>query len=138
MMLKYFLENMYANMINSDLVSIDSWSDDWMVTFNAQKTDAMLISRKRDPVHHPPLIFQDHQLEHVDQRMHLGPVFRNDLRWNDHINTIVAKASKQLNILKTLQFLTQLPPLQTFQLKSSTRKSLYTPFLATTLTVPMK
>ena len=55
--------NLTANMINSDLVSIDSWSDDWMVAFTAQKTDAMLISRKRDAVCHPSLVFQDHQLE---------------------------------------------------------------------------
>ena len=96
--------NLTANTINSDLLSIDSWSDDWMVTFNAQKTDAMLMSRKRDLVHHPPLVFQDHQLEHMDQHKHLGLVFRNDLRWNDHINAILAKATKQLNILKTLQF----------------------------------
>ena len=54
-------------------------------------------------LNHPPLVFQGHQLENVDHHKHLGLVFRSDLKWNGHINTIVTKATKQLNILKTVQ-----------------------------------
>ena len=38
------------------------------------------------------------------KKKHLGLVLRSDLKWNDHIDAIVTKATKQLNILKTLQY----------------------------------
>ena len=31
-------------------------------------------------------------------------MLRSDLRWNDHIDSIVNKATKQLNIMKALQY----------------------------------
>ena len=94
-----------ADILNGDLSSIDSWSSDWMVTFNALKTDAMLVSRKRNQVFHPPLSFQNHQLDNVEQHKHLGIILRSDLRWKDHIDLIIVRASKQLNIMKSLQYL---------------------------------
>ena len=94
-----------ASTLNNDLSLIDSWSSDWLVTFNALKTDAMLISRKRNQVQHPPLVFQGIQLHNVNQHKHLGLILRSDLRWNDHIDMIVNKATKQLNIMKALQYL---------------------------------
>ena len=42
-----------AAMMNNDLSSIESWSLDWLITFNALKTDALLISRKRNQINHP-------------------------------------------------------------------------------------
>ena len=42
-----------AQTMNMDLSNIDQWSKDWLVTFNALKTDSMLISRKSNsPSHH--------------------------------------------------------------------------------------
>ena len=49
--------------VNSDLSDISQWADDWLITFNAQKTDSMLISRKTNSPNHPPIIFQGHVLE---------------------------------------------------------------------------
>ena len=69
-----------AEIINSDLAIIDKWSDDWLVTFNALKTDSMLISRKINSPYHPPLIFQGHTLENVNSDKHLGVTLRSDLR----------------------------------------------------------
>ena len=42
-----------AETLNSDLSDIDQWSNDWLVTFNALKTNSMLISRKTNPPNHP-------------------------------------------------------------------------------------
>ena len=93
-----------AASINSDLSSIENWAKDWAVLFNALKTDAMLISRKHQPISHPPLVFQGHQLTDVQQHKHLGIVIKSDLKWSAHINQIVLKATKQLNIMKALQY----------------------------------
>ena len=93
-----------ATVMNGDLASLDQWSNEWLVSFNALKTDTMLISLKRQPPDHPPLVFQGHQLANVPQHKHLGLVLKSDLKWNEHIKEIVSKASKQLNIMKNLQY----------------------------------
>ena len=93
-----------AASLNTDLSAIDTWSKDWLVTFNAIKTESMLISRKHQPIDHPPLIFQGHQLENVANHRHLGLTFRSDLKWTDHINQSILKATRQTNILKSLQY----------------------------------
>ena len=93
-----------GRIINSDLESINGWANDWLITFNAQKTDSMLISRKTVSPDHPSLIFQGHTLHEVNSHRHLGLTFRNDLRWSDHIASIVLKTGKLLNIMKSLQY----------------------------------
>ena len=69
-----------------------------------KETDSMLISRKTNSPNHPPIIFQDHVLRNVNQHKHLGVTLRSDLRWTDHVNEIVAKTSKLINIMKGLKF----------------------------------
>ena len=93
-----------ATTLNRDLSSLDVWSKNWIISFNALKTDSMLISLKRNSPDHPPLVFQGHQLENVPSHKHLGLVLKSDLKWNVHINHIVTKASKLLNIMKSLQY----------------------------------
>jgi hypothetical protein len=38
--------NIAASILNNDLQKINNWSDRWLVKFNPQKTETMLISRK--------------------------------------------------------------------------------------------
>ena len=93
-----------AETINSDLSDIDQWSKDWLVTFNASKTDSMLVSRKVNQLNHPPILFQGHTLQNITQHKHLGLTIRSDLRWSDHISHICNKSSKLINIMKHLKF----------------------------------
>jgi hypothetical protein len=51
-----------ANRLNTDLLSIDEWSKEWLITFNALKTESMTIAHKMNPIDHPPLKFQGHTL----------------------------------------------------------------------------
>ena len=97
----------------------NQWSDDWLVTFNALKTDSMLISRKINSPDHPPLIFQGHTLENVNSHKHLGLTLRSDLRWSDHIGDITSKASKLVNIMKSLKY----------RLDRHTLETIYTSFI---------
>jgi len=34
-------------MVNSDLLNIKKWSEDWLITFNPDKTDIMLFDSRR-------------------------------------------------------------------------------------------
>ena len=47
--------NSAAPVLNNDLRYITVCAAEWLVDFNASKTDSMLISRKRNPIQHPPL-----------------------------------------------------------------------------------
>jgi hypothetical protein len=40
----------------------------------------------------------------VNTHKHLGVIFSCDCKWTKHINTIIERASKQLNILRKLKF----------------------------------
>ena len=93
-----------AQTLNMDLSDIDQWSKDWLVTFNALKTDSMLISRRAQTPTHPPILFQGHVLQDVAQHKHLGVTLRSDLRWSDHIADISTKSTKLINIMKSLKF----------------------------------
>ena len=43
-------------------------------------------------------------IEEVDIYTHLGLILQNNMSWNSHIFSIYEKASKRLNLLKSLRF----------------------------------
>lgn len=90
--------------LNSDLDKISAWSSKWLVTMNASKTRSMTFSAKRVKQVHPQCIMHGELVEEVDVHTHLGLTFASDLSWSNHISNIYLKASKKLNILKSLKF----------------------------------
>ena len=52
----------------------------------------------RPPERLPTIYLQDHLLNVARKQRHLGIVFQHDLRWAEHINTIL---NKSLTSLKT-------------------------------------
>ena len=50
-----------------------------------------------------PLIIDDQSLEVVTSHKFLGLFIQNDLKWNEHIASVVAEASKRLHILCVLR-----------------------------------
>ena len=82
--------NSTATALNSD---ISDWASQWLVKFNPSKTECLLISRKKKPPLHPPLLFQNQPVSEVDSHVHLGLTFTKDLSWHSHIMNIVVKAS---------------------------------------------
>ena len=96
--------NTAANLLNSDLQTINKWADDWLVIFNAIKTLSMIISRKLIPTLHPPLFMNNIQLRETEKHKHLGLTFTNDCDWSTHVANIAAKASTRLNLMRSLKF----------------------------------
>ena len=85
--------NIGALTLNYNLEKIHQWSEKWLVTFNPQKTESMLISRKNDIVNHPILYLNTIPIQEVYQHKHLGLTFNNTCQWRDHIDKIIKKAS---------------------------------------------
>ncbi|KAK3097835.1 hypothetical protein FSP39_013615 [Pinctada imbricata] len=92
-----------AELLNNDLDKIHTWSRQWLVDFNPNKTESLLISTKRYTPFHPSLYMNDELINEVEQHKHLGITFTHNLNWDIHIDEIVNKASKKLNMLRKLK-----------------------------------
>ena len=79
-------------------IYIDTWASSWCVTFNASKTEEMIISRKRDQ-NHPPLYFMNNKLKPTGSITLFGVTISNTLSWAQHISGIAKKTAKRLYIL---------------------------------------
>ena len=85
------------------MVSVNEWSNRWLVTFNPTKTESMVISRKRQSIQ-PSLNFDNVQLVNLDSHKHLGITFKSDLTWNIHIQNLIQSGKKIIHILRGLQY----------------------------------
>ena len=61
-----------ADILNTDLAKVAALAKTWLVTFNALKTESLLISRKHNQVLHPPVYMQDQPVKEVNVHKHLG------------------------------------------------------------------
>lgn len=96
--------NTAAIVLNNDLRHISSWADDWLVNFNPSKTCTMLISRKQEPIDHPPLFMSNILIGNTNNHKHLGLTFSNNCNWTEHISNITTAAWTRLNLLRVLKF----------------------------------
>lgn len=99
--------------LESDLEKIHVWSRQWLVDFNPTKTETMLISRKRTPIHHPDIHMNDIPINNVQSHKHLGVFFSGDGYWLDHVNYVISKTSFKLNVMRSLKFQLDRQTLQT-------------------------
>ena len=51
--------------LNSHLQKIQKWASEWLVTFNPANSEALLLSRKINKPYHPPLFFNNEQIQEV-------------------------------------------------------------------------
>jgi len=89
--------------IQTNLNTVTSWSSSNWMKLNAKKCKEMRICFLKDPIDFPRLKIDDQQLELVTSYKVLGLVIQNNLKWNNHIESIVTKASKHLHILRVLR-----------------------------------
>lgn len=76
-----------------------SWADAWQMAFKADKCSVLTITNKK-----VPLQFSyktgDKTLKHVDHHPYLGVEFAGNLSWEHHVNQVVPKAQRILNLLR--------------------------------------
>ena len=93
---------MSAAKINSDLQSLINWSIQWLMITNALKTLVLTLTRKRKLLHHQHLTING--VEEVNQHCLLGLVIKKSLTWENHINYILGKTEKIVNIMRCLKY----------------------------------
>ena len=102
-----------AQLLNADLEKITNWAETWLVKFNPDKTESLLISRKTSGPIHPPVFMLNQEVNEVDKHKHLGIVLSGDCSWHHHINYIKEKAWARINIMRKLKFLLDRKSLET-------------------------
>ena len=75
------------------------WGDTWLVKFNPNKTEIMIfnIKNQQDEL---SFDFDGIVLNSVNKHKHLGIIFSSDCKWTKHIDSLIQRTSKQLNVLK--------------------------------------
>ena len=93
-----------AETLNADLEKISRWAATWLVTFNPNKSVALLLSRKVSHPLHPPLYMGNTPINEVEAHKHLCLFLCNDCSWHQHINFIKDKAWARINIMRRLKY----------------------------------
>ena len=75
----------------------------WFVTFNPNKSEALLISRKHNRPYHPPICTNSQPITEVSHK-HLGIILSNDCTWHAHFELLKAKAWSRINVMRKLKF----------------------------------
>ena len=112
-----------ADLMNSDLDKIHQWAKSWLVNFNPNKTEQLIISRKAVPPVHPKLEMNNVEIQKVNCHKHLGLIINKTCSWYEHILDITSKAWKRINILRSLMY----------KLDRKTLETVYLSFIRPTL-----
>ena len=92
-----------SRVLNLDLQKIVDWSKNWKVDFNPTKTELMTFSNKRQP-QTLPLTFTNEILTDKVMHKHLGVILQNNCKWNNHIESIVAKTRLLVACLRSYKY----------------------------------
>ena len=90
--------------LDRDLIRIECWAKQWLVTFSPEKTCDMTLSLRPTAIAPTPLVFSGTDLKSVTVHKHLGLTFSSDLKWKNHIDDICTRAERRLSQLHALRF----------------------------------
>jgi hypothetical protein len=91
-----------TEILNQDLENVAQWSKSWHMSLNADKSDFLSVSCKRQPPDYPDLVIEGNILRRVTSHRHLGITISSNMSWTEHIDNVCATAGIRLNILRKL------------------------------------
>ena len=86
-------------LLQQDIHSLQIWSQDWLINFNASKCYSMCVTLSRnsiDTTYYPNGI----SLSVVNHCKYLGIIIQSDLNWNKHGEQKVSKANSMLALIQ--------------------------------------
>lgn len=88
------------NYANVELKKIEKWAKNNQIRFNEQKTQALLITRKRRNNQQQINIYLNNkQVEQVEKIKYLGIIIDHNFNFNEHIQYTTERATKLINAL---------------------------------------
>ena len=109
---------LYADcaIFQQDLTSLNTWSHESNMKFNASKCKVLTITRKKTPVNHEYHL-GDVNIQRVQEEKDVGVTITRNLTWDSHVMRIVLKANGMLGLLKrTCPLMTDINVRQTLYL----------------------
>lgn len=79
------------------------WCSHNNLELNTLKTVEMIVDIRRNSPPLPPLTIMDSTMEAVESYRFLGTIISQDLKWDNHIDSIVKKAQQRLYFLRQLK-----------------------------------
>jgi ribonuclease P/MRP protein subunit RPP40 len=94
------LNTLYAN-VNNELIKISKWFKLNKLSLNIKKTSYILFRGKQQVIDNTNLCIKIDSMviDQVEKTKFLGVIINSTLTWEDHINTISNKISKNIGIL---------------------------------------
>ena len=97
--------NNRAQIPNIDLEKIRNWASTWLVTYNSDKTEAMLLPRKTNKIVHPTLFLNYVTIQEEISHKHLGLFFSQCCDWHMHIDCVTETAWARITLLRSYNFI---------------------------------
>jgi hypothetical protein len=92
--------NASYDMVNRDLQRLSEWADQWLVTFNATKTEALHVTNRREVMVHPTLSLNQTDIAEVASHCHLGVDLEGSFSWQTHLQRVSSKATKCVGLMR--------------------------------------
>ena len=93
-------ENVTAQVLNRDLEKINLWTWQWKMQFNANKTEEVTLSCKRQKANHPNLRLGNDAIASKNEHKHLGLILDSKLYFQSHIREAILKAHRRIGMIK--------------------------------------
>ena len=95
-----------ANTLQEVLLKLEKLEEDWDMSFNSSKCQALYVTRRKTPI--PSRYFLHNiELESVSAAKYLGVTISKNLSWGNHINNSTKKMQTNLSDFSnaTLKFI---------------------------------
>ena len=89
--------------LSHDLAIISDWAKSWLVKLNPCKTEAISFSYFNTDLF-PNIVFDGVNIKFVKHHKHLGLTLSENMKWDQHIETILKSASKIIGIMRKLKY----------------------------------
>ena len=110
-------------LMQEEIDKIVKWAETWKMKINTSKTKSMVISSaKGDREWDPAFTAEGDKIAAVDEFRFLGVTIANDLRFKTHVDNVVDKSKKRVNIIKCMAN-------KTWGNSLETQKRLYTQYV---------
>ena len=96
-----------ADVLNYNSELVEAWANQWIVNFNPAKTKTMTVSFKSTTstvLPNYPLLFRNIPLEEVQSHKHLGLEMTSNLKWTNHVASIIKGVSKLSDVMQKLKY----------------------------------
>jgi hypothetical protein len=89
--------------INHDLLELSAWSSKWLLSFNPEKTEILFFTNTGN-IDNIEFSFNGKRIPLSTSHKHLGVIFSQNAKCNEHLKNMITNITKHLGILRKLKF----------------------------------